>query len=268
MSYEQEFLSSYSEYLRKEFQRRTCQNPSYSLRAFARDLDLPVSSVSEVMSGRTGISQRRAHQLATKLGLSAEEKAHFQDLVDSSHARNSEKKRRAFERVEVRLRSRVSDMEEQQFELLSDWRYYVILEALQLKDCEPSAQGIADRTGFRLSVVRELLKQLDRHQLIEWNGEKVTSRLDFVRVQPKAPSQVMRAFHKELMKKGEREIDLQSWDRREYSSTIFSLKKSELEEAKSFLREMRQVFAKKFSRSNEKDEIYCLSMQFFSLLEK
>ena len=54
--------------LKSELASRTNQNPNYSLRAFARDLDLAPSRLSEVLNGKQGLSTQAAEKIAKTLG--------------------------------------------------------------------------------------------------------------------------------------------------------------------------------------------------------
>jgi len=58
------------------------KNKRYSLRAFARDLKISPSFLSEVLSGKYGISKQLASQIADRLGFTNEEMQHFCSLAD------------------------------------------------------------------------------------------------------------------------------------------------------------------------------------------
>ena len=58
------------------------KNRRYSLRAFARDLKISPSFLSEVLNGKYGISKQLAGQIADRLGFNNEEIQHFCSLAD------------------------------------------------------------------------------------------------------------------------------------------------------------------------------------------
>jgi plasmid maintenance system antidote protein VapI len=58
------------------------KNKRYSLRAFARDLKISPSFLSEVLNGKYGISKQLAAQIADRLGFNSEEVQHFCSLAD------------------------------------------------------------------------------------------------------------------------------------------------------------------------------------------
>ena len=78
---------NYRQILGEELERRCKRNPSYSLRSFARDLNLSVGSISKVLSGKQGLSASKAKQISKLLDLGDSETELFCTLVESSHAR-------------------------------------------------------------------------------------------------------------------------------------------------------------------------------------
>lgn len=58
------------------------KNSRYSLRAFARDLRVSPSFLSEVLNGKYGISRQLARQIAERLGFDPRESDHFCELAD------------------------------------------------------------------------------------------------------------------------------------------------------------------------------------------
>ena len=56
--------------LKKELERRQKNNSAYSLRAFAKYLDVSPAALSQIMSGKRGVSVKRLNFLMDKLGLS------------------------------------------------------------------------------------------------------------------------------------------------------------------------------------------------------
>ena len=80
-------IKSFRDILRNEFQSRLKQDPHYRLLDFAKDLATPISRMSEIMSGRSGISSQRALHYTESLKLNPEEKSHFLELVSNECSR-------------------------------------------------------------------------------------------------------------------------------------------------------------------------------------
>jgi plasmid maintenance system antidote protein VapI len=95
-------MHNYRDFILRELERRQKKNPSYSLRAFARDLEMPSSRLSEILNRKMGLSEARAINLAERLNLSQPEKEYFIDLALSEHARSAVMKEMALRRVKAR----------------------------------------------------------------------------------------------------------------------------------------------------------------------
>lgn len=65
-------MFSYRELLLNELRRRQSTNPMYSLRAFARALDMDPSTLSKILRGKRDLSMRKAFDLTLRLQLPAE----------------------------------------------------------------------------------------------------------------------------------------------------------------------------------------------------
>ena len=66
--------------LKKELDSRKSRNPNYSLRSFARSLDVSPSRLSEILSGQR-MSLKMANKIATKLKLNEKTKAEFTESI-------------------------------------------------------------------------------------------------------------------------------------------------------------------------------------------
>jgi transcriptional regulator with XRE-family HTH domain len=62
---------AFSELLREELERRRAGNPRYSLRAFARRLQVDHSTLSQLLRGRRRLSSRTMALLGARIGLGA-----------------------------------------------------------------------------------------------------------------------------------------------------------------------------------------------------
>lgn len=67
----------YRSILKIQLQRRQELNPKYSLRAFAKKLEISPSKISELLSGKKKLSIKRAENIANRLGLIGKERELF-----------------------------------------------------------------------------------------------------------------------------------------------------------------------------------------------
>lgn len=261
------FHSDYRSYLKDEFTKRGLINSQYSMRAFARDIDVPVSTLSEVFSGKKGFSERRALEVVQKLDLTIYEKDHFCDLVRVKHSKDNNVKAVAKENIQKRTQLGYCFIEKERFSLISDWRCFVVLEIVTSLNDNATFENILDRSGFQKLVLESLIDRLIKSGFIEKRSDQYLSTTTFTEFSSPVSSVKVQRFHVDVMKEAMKKISLMSVDEKEYSSSIISIKKERLVQAKKFLQETRKKFIRKFATDNG-DDVYSLSMQFFSLLEK
>lgn len=86
--------NTYHDLLLLKFEQKKSSNPAYSLRAFARHLEISVSKLSQIFNRKQGLSMKSAEAIAAKLNLDHEEKTFFCNSAGALHSRS--KKNRHF----------------------------------------------------------------------------------------------------------------------------------------------------------------------------
>ena len=80
----------YTEILKEEFIQRRTKDIFYSLRSFAKDLELNPIHLSNILANKRGLSRRRAEVVSRQLRhLNFEERRKFLLLVSAASARSS-----------------------------------------------------------------------------------------------------------------------------------------------------------------------------------
>lgn len=85
--------NTYHELLLEKFEQKKKSNPAYSLRAFARYLEISVSKLSQILNRKQGLSLKSAEAISLKLNLNTEEKEWFCDSVGALHSRSQKEKK-------------------------------------------------------------------------------------------------------------------------------------------------------------------------------
>ena len=256
----------YREWLKREFESRSRRNPRYSLRAFARDLGILPSRLSEVLKGHYGLSPAAAEAIARRLGLSASETKRFRDLVESRHARSRAQRKLAEQRVREarKLPARVLDLDH--FRLISDWYHYGILELTYVQGFKNDARWISNALEVPLVQVELAIERLKRlGLLIEGFDGKLRANDEFTDTPNDVPSEGLKRHHEQLIDKAGKSVYTQGVDQRELNSIMFSFDRKDMGEARAVIREFRDEFCKRFGSSQQKNSVYCLAVQFFDL---
>ena len=122
----------YRDVLKDEFSRRSRQNARYSQGAFARDLNIRPSRLSEVLNGKQGISSDVAKDVAKCLKLNKVEASHFVDLVESLHARSRASREAADGRLRRSRKDRGELSRNHSDEFQGQWYHYALIELARL----------------------------------------------------------------------------------------------------------------------------------------
>jgi uncharacterized protein (TIGR02147 family) len=264
-----QFKDSYRSLLKIELEKRCGRNPRYSLRSFARDLELSPSRLCDVMRGRYGLSRTAAQGIAARIGMTKEEADIFCDLVDREHARKKAAKNDAQQRLKsLHENQKTQQLSLDSFQIISEWYHYAILELTLIKGFKSDVHWIASELGISPHVAIAAIERLKRLDLIEKRAGKLRATDAFSASPSGIPSDALKKFHTQLLQKAIDAIQIQSLDERDITSMVLAFEKKRMKEAKEWIRDFRRGFDAHFGKSKKKDQVYCLAVQFFRLQEK
>ena len=113
------------DFLHNEFERLKGRNPSYSLRSFAKKLQVNPSALSEVMNGKRMPTSRFGGVVSKALKLSETE---HQRLVG-----NLPKKNTSSLMNQIARDSSYLQLERDQYEVIEHWHYFAILSLTETR---------------------------------------------------------------------------------------------------------------------------------------
>lgn len=262
-----EFTNDYREILRQAFANRRGSNPRYSLRAFSRDLKVSSARLSEVLSGKKGLSRASGAEIARRLGYEKPEVERFCDLVESVDARSDSLKRAAQLRLQKLENSKDPNyqMRMDVVQALSEWYHFAILALSNLPDFRSDEEWIAKTLRIKPEEARTSIERLIRLSLlVEKNGrlQAVSNRIDA----PAEAAEALQKFHRELLKKADEAYGTQSADERDSGTMFLIVDSSRFADAKKKLKKLRERFAVSVG-AGKPDKLYCLSTHFFRVSE-
>jgi uncharacterized protein (TIGR02147 family) len=246
---------------------RLKRRPQYTLRAFARDLELSPSTLSEFLNGHLGFSRETVSAVAKKLNLSANQTQHLWNLIESKFARNSQKRKEAEIKAKSRLHTEQAKVSLDEFRFIADWYHLAVLELLELSDDYQDHRKMARALGLTSNKINEVIERLINLRLLTYEGEKLVVNSTITNVGDNVSSASIRLFHAQILTKAHEALESQCLEQRDFSSTIFTISKNDLTEIKKDLNKAWLSIASKYSAREKKDSLYCLSIQFFDLLK-
>jgi uncharacterized protein (TIGR02147 family) len=254
---------SISELLGHEYSRRRQRNSSYSMRAFARDLRLSPSRLSEVMSGKHGLSESSLDAIAERLTTKPKEQRFLKDLVLSEFSRNEKVRELARRRVEdIRRSEAYVQLREDQFRVISDWYHAAILELVTVRGFNSDSRWIAKRLGISHSTAEAALARLQKFGLIQHRPDGGwKARPEAMSAVSDVPSRAIRKFHLQVLQMSADSLRDDDMDERESLSLILAVPRARLGELQEEMRKFVAEFWQKIA-DDEKDDLYSFSLQF------
>jgi uncharacterized protein (TIGR02147 family) len=251
--------------LQHELLKRLARNSQYSLRAFARDLDLSPGFLSALLGHRKGLSESRAASIATKLSLPDQERKLFSLLVRLETTELPDEETNLKKQIDeihaaTRIQSQLEDVQLEYFKVIGEWYHLAILDLVAFKDAN-SAEWIANRLSLRQETVNEALERLIHVGLLEKTGQRWKRTSPHVRVNA-TPAECIRSFHRSYLESAIEAIESQPVSSRILHTAIVPIAAQLIPKVE----EQMHRFANEVigtGETDEKEQLYCLSMAFF-----
>lgn len=245
-------------YLQKTLRERLDQlknkNSSFSLRAFARLLEVSPASLSEFLNGKRVLSPKMVMKLADKLCLDPEEFSVLNDKLNRdkkgvSHEHRSDRK--------------IIQLQNDQYYLISDWIYYGIKNLAKTKDFQSDSKWIAKRLKSTHKKVSDALERLLRLGILKYNneGKLVHCEID-LKTSDDIPNTSIKKRHAENLEAAKESLYVDDVMVRDFSCATLAIDPKRLPQAKKMIREFQdQLFD--FLEGDEPTEVYEVCMQLF-----
>src|SRR3954452_16555937 len=146
--------------LQTELARRCSRNERYSLRAFAADVGVNHSTLSQLLRERRPLTERTIRLIGSRLKLS-------DDVIDAFVAREKVLGDSSASSSSAAPLAQIRQLTGDAASVVSDPAHYTILELLRLKDFKPDSRWIARAIGLSVDEVNMAISRLLRLGLLE-----------------------------------------------------------------------------------------------------
>ena len=235
--------------LQDELIQRCRNNPSYSLRAFARSLSLEPSALSKILRGRRAISASMVDRLAPRLGMDPEE---------SRIVRNSAKKGKLPAHEFAQLSADT-------FRVISDWYHYAILELTTLHQFHGNTAWIARTLGITVSEVNIAVERLVRLEFLEIdkNGKWKDVSGNITTVGNEFTAAAFRNLQKQILRMAAEAMEKVPMEERDQSSLTLAVDARLLPKAKEKIKKFRRELSAFLQSSEKRDRVYQVSLSLY-----
>lgn len=229
----QELLRSH---LRRELLKRHQRNPKYSLRAFAKHLDLEPSYLSKLLQGKRMFNSKNIGRLEKKLGLSLSqtEPQNFQNISSSA--------------------------------IYDNWHALAILEFLLIKNAGTNEKSISRSLGISLFEAREALNLLEKLGHIKGNrlGNWKLNNTNTSSIGIPASEQ-LKNLQRRYLSLADIALDEVAPELRDQSGITMAIDIAMIPKAKECIKKFRRELCALMQEHQKFNSVYQLSISFFPL---
>lgn len=240
-----------------EYERRRLVNKRYSLRAFARSLDIDAGLLSKVLRTDHTLSLARARRLAEKLGLEGDGFIQFCESI--AQLKVEKQMGRVEESVPVKI------LDNDIVDMISNLYHYAILELTFSIDFKADARWIARRLKITVIDAQYALERLKRiGLLVEKDGKLVKADLHFQLKDKTRTSPALRKQQAEIIDRSRQALENQSIDLRSTTGMTMCIDPDKIPLAKNMINEFMFRLCE-LLESGKRKEVFQLSVSLFSL---
>jgi uncharacterized protein (TIGR02147 family) len=251
--------------------RRRTKNPSYSIRAFARDLHVSPSFMSLLLAGKRRLTVDRAKAMASALTLSKVKSHRFVKSVALASIQGEDGTNSLLELLSTSTSlQNFSDLDIDRFQYFNHWYHVAILDLSTCDDFNSDIRWISERLGIRGDVTKTAIDRLLRLGVLKREQGALKKTEAYVNVPNGAPSTVIRNFHAQMIEKAKQALDqssLEEFKRRAITGITFAVAPENIEAAKDriaqFKREMMELV-----ENGQCTDVYQMNIQFFPLTQR
>jgi uncharacterized protein (TIGR02147 family) len=235
--------------IQRTFIDRCRKNSAYSLRAYAKYLEVDQSHLSKILKGQRSFSKDFAKSIAPKLGITPTEvKKIFSEGTKAMPG--------------------FLALSDDELELIGEWHHFAILELIKLDAFAFNERNTAERLMIHVEEARSAIARLERLGFIQIkNGHVKLLAPNTNWSNSKETSAARKKYQRILIEKSLDAIDHVPFDKRENGSLTVAINPERLPEFKKKLEEVRQDLSEFFQADGEKNlsEVYQYTFAFFPL---
>jgi len=259
-----------SETLNDILREKAKRNPSYSLRAMARDLSISPSFLSLLLNGKRRLSFKQAIEFCKLLKCDEDKserllKATALESSSDSDSRNYLAASLANSADNPQDNFYVLELD--RFKFLSEWYHIAILDLTLVEGFKTDNNWIANQLQITTEQVTQAVLRLERLGLLEIKNKKWIKTNVKIAIPTTKSEKAIREFHKQMMDQAKVAIDREGQNEfleREISGITMAINAARINEAKKRIQKFqRELF--NYLTEGESTELYQLNLQFFRL---
>ncbi len=256
----------------KEFLLRNSKNKAYSLRSFAKTLDLPPGRVSQLLSGERNFTLNLGEKISKNLGFNPEKKYEFLESIQKAKEYRKATKqqispvsRSIFEEI-----SRPKQIEIDHFSLISEPHHFALLSLIETNSFVNDTKWMAKRlnqTPFNINLALSRLKRLG--YIEEKDGELLLTSPSGLATPTDIPSASIRQSHRTILEETIDNLEEDNVSDRDITSMTMAIDVKKMSQAKEIIKKFRRELCECLEQDPDaKSEVYRLNVQLVPVSTK
>ncbi|MCB0355663.1 MAG: TIGR02147 family protein [Bdellovibrionales bacterium] len=256
----------YLTFLRSELQKRSDKNSKYSLRAFARQLDLDAGTLSSILNGKRPLSMDMAEKILTRLKCNESTREIVLSSVARFHSQRPMTRRDPkIKNYSFTYNSKKKVLGLDIFHIISDWYHQAILEMTYLDNFSDNPEWIARELNISVPTAKLALNRLIEYGLIEKKPEGYTKKDAHLEIeQPYLTSSARKSKQIQIRTKAIESIKQDPVDSRYMTTITMCIDPDLLPAARKKIDAFNDTLCA-FLESGKRKQVYVLEMGLFSL---
>jgi transcriptional regulator with XRE-family HTH domain len=236
-------------YLNEELSRRIDNNGSYSMRSFAKDLDINAGTLSKVLRGIRKLSPEMFYKIGKAIGIDSK-------LMDKS-----------FLNLDKDEKAHFHSMELDTFLITKDWYHDAILELSRTKYFKADPQWISIVLDIPEEDIKVAVERLIKYKLLkEENGKLVEVVGDTSLLGGLKTNTAQKMYQRQVLELSQESLQIYGKEKRSNSSMMMAINPNDLPVVRKKLKEFRRDLCSYLQREGRTlEEVYMLEMSFFPL---
>lgn len=260
-----EVNSQHVKMLKAELEKRKAINNRYSLRAFAKFLEIDHSTLSQIFSGHKGLSEKKSLLICKKLEFSHMQCENFINSVIKQFARSPEKRIKAKKRLEkLHLAENIKVLKSETVQNINHWSFLAVYELILTKRCQ-TIPSLVKTLNLPEEQITHATTMLEKLSVIYSENGKLFAHYNGLQSLNDIPSEAIKQFHASTIEKAKEALLTQALDEREFQTAIFSFPADKMELAKQSLRNFIQNFNIDFNSESPNSQVYSITVNFFRI---
>jgi uncharacterized protein (TIGR02147 family) len=242
-------------HLQNELIARCQKNPKYSLRAFARKLQVDPSLLSKVINNKRSMSKGFVQNMIERL--------------DFSPQKIEELGLNQLNEYETDDAQNYQTLTLDHFHLISNWYHYAIFELMTISNFKSDPKWMAQKLQITVSEVNGALERMQRLAFIYKNkqGKWCQHQTHLTSVGNEFTATAFRHLQKQVLQKALLALEELPIEVRDQTSITMAIDSRLLPQAKQKIKRFRRNLCKFLNKGTKRDHVYHLGMSLYPVTQ-